>query len=275
MRWTTNSLIALVTVGLLACGGDKPLPQAAFDSTRPSDSITPIVDAPLPDTSRLVAPPQPVAVPRQQPATRLAPKPAPQAVVPAPLATEPSAPPAVEVLPAREPSLGVGTIISTNALDSIHSHLNKVGDPIRVKVATDVADANGKVVIPAGSIVTLQVVRIAEASNRGEKGTLVLSANDVEIHGVTYPVTARASDYSYEMKARAIGVEEVAKTGAGVAAGAILGRIIGGKTGTVVGAVGGGAAGAAVAAKSANRDIIVHAGSSVTLTLRDEFVRKP
>jgi hypothetical protein len=41
-----------------------------------------------------------------------------------------------------------------------------------------------------------------------------------------------------------------------------------------VGAIGGGAAGAAVAAKTANRDIIVHAGSTVTLTLRDEFVRK-
>jgi uncharacterized protein YcfJ len=164
--------------------------------------------------------------------------------------------------------------VATNAIDSIHSHLNKAGDLVRVKVANDVADADGKVVIPAGSVVTLQIVQIAEAWNSGVKGTLVLSANDVDINGVRYPLTARASDYAYQMKARPIGAAEVAKTGIGAAAGAIIGHAIGGKTGTVVGAVGGGAAGAAVASKTANHDIIVHAGSSVTLTLRDEFVRR-
>lgn len=270
MRWTTDSLVALAAAGLMACGGQKQLPQTALDSARPGDSVTPIVDAARPDTSPLVAPPpeQPVAVPRRQPVTR----PIPRATAPAP-SPQPEAP--LPSLPPREPTLAAGTQITTNALDSIHSHLNQVGDPVRVKVATDVIDANGKVVIPAGAIVRLRVVQIGEASNRGEKGTLVLSADDVEINGVTYPVTARASDYAYEMKARPIGAGEVAKTGGGAAIGAIIGHAIGGKTGTVVGAVGGGAAGAAVAAKTANRDIIVHAGSKVTLTLRDDFVRKP
>jgi len=273
MRWTTDSLVALAAAGLLACGGQKQLPQAARDSIRPGDSITPFVDAPRPDTAPLVAPPaQMVAVPRPQPA----PRPAPKAAAPAPTpAPRPEAPPAPPPLPPRVPTLAAGTQVTTNALDSIHSHLNKVGDPIRVKVATDVTDADGKVVIPAGAIVRLRIVQIGEASNRGEKGTLVLSADDVDISGVTYPVTARASDYVYEMKARPIGAGEVAKTGGGAAIGALIGHAIGGKTGTVVGAVGGGAAGAAVAAKTANRDIIVHAGSTVTLTLRDDFVRKP
>ncbi len=273
MRWTSDSLIALAVMGLVACGGERPLPQTAIDSTRPGDSIMPIVDAPRQDTSALVPPPEPAAPPpRRQPAAR----PAPRAAVPAPAPTppQPGAPPAPQPAPARELILAAGTTIATNALDSIHSHLNKVGDPVRVKVATDVTDANGKVVIPSGSVVTLQIVQIAEASNRGEKGTLVLSANDVDIDGVTYPVIARASDYAYEMKARPIGAGEVAKTGIGAVAGALLGHAIGGKTGTVVGAVGGGAAGAAVAAKTANRDIIVHAGSTVTLRLRDQFVRK-
>ncbi len=274
MRWTTDSLIALATVGLLACGGEKPPPQMALDSSRLSDSIIPIVDAPLPDTSALVPPPpEPVATPRPQPTPKPAP---PKAVVAAPpSAAQPAPPPAAEVLPTPVPTLAAGVVIATTTLDSIHSHLNKVGDSIRVRVAADVPDASGKVVIPAGAIVTLHIVQIAEASNRGEKGTLVLSATDVEIDGVSYPVVARASDYAYEMKARPIGAGEVAKTGIGAAAGAIIGHAIGGKTGTVVGAVGGGAAGAAVAAKSANRDIIVHAGNSVTLTLRDAFVRKP
>lgn len=272
MRRTTESLMALAAAGLLACGGQKQLPQTALDSTRPGENITPIADAPRPDTAPLVTPPPPPPVAT----TRLAPKPTPRAAAPAPAsAPRPEAPPAPAPLPPRAPTLAAGTQIATNALDSIHSHLNRVGDPIRVKVATDVTDADGKVVIPVGSIVTLHVVQIGEASNRGEKGTLVLSADEVEINGVTYPVMARASDYAYEMKARPIGAGEVAKTGAGAAIGAIIGHAIGGKTGTVVGAVGGGAAGAAVAAKTANRDIIVHAGSTVTLTLRDDFIRKP
>ena len=273
MRWTAASLLILTTAGLPACGGEKPLPQALGDSTRPGDSLTPIVDAPRPDSSALVAPPRPVTTPR--PAPRPAARPAPRAtaIAPAPL-PQPEPPPVAQPVPVRAPTLVAGTRISTNALDSIHSHLNKVGDPVRVKVVTDVEDANGKVVIPAGSIVKLRIVQIGEAANRGEKGTLVLSADDVEINGATYPVTARASDYAYEMKARPIGAGEVAKTGVGAAAGAIIGHAIGGKTGTVIGAVGGGAAGAAVAAKSANRDIIVHAGNAVTLTLRDDFVRK-
>ena len=98
-----------------------------------------------------------------------------------------------------------------------------------MKVATDVTDANGKVVIPSGSVVTLQIVQIAEASNRGEKGTLVLSANDVDIDGVTYRVIARASDYAYEMKARPIGAGEVAQDRHWCGGLALLGHAIGGK----------------------------------------------
>lgn len=166
-----------------------------------------------------------------------------------------------------------GRSFTTAAVDSVHSEYNKVGDPVRVRVNADVTGDDGRVVIPAGSVVTLTIVSIAQAANRGEKGTLVLSARSVEIGGTSHPITARATDYTYEMKARGIGAGEVAKTGAGAVAGGIIGSVIGGKTATVIGAVGGAAAGGAIAAKSANRDIIVHAGSSVTLTLRDDFSR--
>jgi uncharacterized protein YcfJ len=262
-------LTALATLGLLACGGDKSRTDVALDTSTFRDSLTPIVDAPRQDSVTL--PPPAAPAPATTP-PRATPKPKP---TPRPTTTAPAAPPATVPAPARAPTLVTGTTVAATAIDSIHSHLNKAGDVVRVKVATDVADSNGKVVIPAGAVVKLHVVQIGEAQNRGEKGTLVLSADEVEINGTSYPVTARASDYTYEMKARPVGAGEVAKTGAGAAAGAIVGRIIGGKTGTVVGAVGGGAAGAAIAAKSANRDIIVHAGNSVTLTLRDDFVRKP
>jgi outer membrane lipoprotein SlyB len=67
-----------------------------------------------------------------------------------------------------------------------------------------------------------------------------------------------------------VGTSEAGKVGAGAVIGGIAGRVIGGdKTGTIIGAVVGAAAGAAVATETANRDIVVEAGSTVGITLRE------
>lgn len=257
--------LTILTLAILAAGGcakDKSEAMAARDSMALRDSMVPIADAqPLTATGKTT--PETVYVARKP-----TPKPAPR---PRPPAPSPS--PAPAPAPSRSGVVASGTAVSATAIDSVHSHYNKVGDEVRVRVSNDVTAANGRVVIPAGSVVTLSIVDIGQAKNRGEKGTLVMSARSVEINGRSYPISASASDYTYTMKARNVGVEEVAKTGAGAAAGAIVGRVIGGKTGTIIGAVGGAAAGGAIAAKSANRDIIVHSGNSVTLTLRDDFSR--
>lgn len=259
-------ILSLTLLSVAGCSKDKSAAEAARDSMAAADSLVPIGDAqPLGDTALTPQKPETVYVankPTPKPVVRR-PSPAPS---PAPSPTP--APPA-----ARSGVLSSGSSFTASMVDSVHSHYTKVGDQVRVRVSNDVTGANGRVVIPAGSIVTLAVTDIAQAKNRGEKGTLVMSARSVEINGSSYPISAGATDYAYEMKARNVGVEEVAKTGAGAAAGAIVGRVIGGKTGTVIGAVGGAAAGGAIAAKSANRDIIVHAGNSVTLTLRDDFSR--
>lgn len=260
-----NGKLTIFTLALLAvggCGKEKSEAMAARDSMALQDSLVPMSDVqPLADTGKSTAKPETVFVAR---------KPTPRPVV-RPPASAPS--PAPAPAPARSGSLSSGSSFTASAIDSVHSHYSQVGDQVRVRVSNDVTGANGRVVIPAGSVVTLTIADIGQAKNRGEKGTLVMSARSIEINGSSYPISASATDYVYEMKARNVGVEEVAKTGAGAAAGAIVGRVIGGKTGTIIGAVGGAAAGGAIAAKSANRDIIVHAGNSVTLTLRDDFSR--
>lgn len=266
------TMLATAALAVAACGKEKSL-EANRDTMAAPDTLTPIADAPaLTDTMPRKTPPETVFVskPSSPPVTKPKPKPTTSQPAPSP-APAPAPPPAA---PSRPAALTSGSTFTATAIDSVHSRYTKVGDQFHVRVRNDVTSSEGKVVIPAGSVVTLSVVEIAPAPNRGEKGTLVLSARNVEINGSSYPITARASDYQYEMKARGVGAGEVAKTAGGAAAGAIIGRVIGGKTGTVVGAVGGGAAGAAIAAKSADRDIIVHAGNSVTLTLRDDFTRQ-
>jgi hypothetical protein len=261
-------LATVLSVALAACG--EKTAEGDTAQLNPGDSLVPIADAAPLDTSRPPAAPETVFV-QKAPAVATRPAaPRPTTTTPRPTTPAPTTP---APTPSRSPLLASGTAISAVTIDSVHSQYTRVGDPIRVRVASDVMSSDGKVVIPAGSTITLSVAEIAQADNRGEKGLLTLTGRSIAINGESYPITARATDYEYEMKARGVGATDVARTGAGAAAGAIIGRVIGGKTGTVVGAVGGAAAGAAVAAKSANRDIIVHAGKSMTITLRDEFVR--
>ncbi len=256
----------LLMVGMVACG-DRRNDDLAADSLAPADSLVPIADAsPLTDTTRLDPPAETVYV--APPVTRPAPaRPSPR---PSPA---PSPSPAPAPAPSRGLTVEAGTSIATTAMQEISSDDHKVGDIVNVRVSNDVLGANGRVAIPAGSVISMSIVAIADAENRGERGTLVMSARNVSINGTTYSMNARASDYTYKMSAGKIGAEQVATTGAGAVAGAVIGRVIGGKTGTAVGAVGGAAAGAAVAAKKADRHIVVEAGNSVTLTLREDFGR--
>lgn len=260
-------LATFLALALAACGEKTADGGNAMAGT---DSLVPIADAPLLDTSKPAPPPETVFV--TPPPKTVVVRPAPAPTRPAPSRPTPAPTPA-PASNAASVTLVSGATISTVTLDSIHSEYTRVGDPIRVRISSDVMSSAGKVVIPAGSVITLAVTAIGQANNRGEKGTLSLAGRSVNIDGKSYPITAAATDYEYEMKARGVGATDVARTGAGAAAGAIIGRVIGGKTGTIVGAVGGGAAGAAVAAKSANRDIIVHAGKAMTITLRDDFER--
>jgi hypothetical protein len=270
MQTSTRIMPTLAAALILAaCGGAEAPAPAEEQAT--TDSLVPITDqATLPDTVP-PAPPETVYVEKAPVAAKPAAKPTPKPVAkPSPATPAPTAAPSDRTL-----RLAATTTFSGTAVDSIHSRYNKVGDVVRMRVSADVTDESGKVVIPAGSVVSLAITSIAPAEQKGEKGTLSLAARSVSINGESYPITARASDYEYVMKARGVGGGEVARTAGGAAAGAIIGKVIGGKTGTVVGAVGGAAAGAAIADKEADRDIIVSAGKTITLALRDEFSRQP
>jgi hypothetical protein len=151
--------------------------------------------------------------------------------------------------------------------------VTRAGDLVRVSVANDVVDAQGRVVIPSGAVLTLAVSEIAAAGSKGGAGVLTMSARSVSIGGTDYPISGRATDFEYELRGRGVGTGEVAKTAGGAAAGAIIGRVIGGRRGTVIGAIGGAAAGAAVADATQDRDVVLAAGKPVMITLSDDFSR--
>ena len=250
--------ILAVTV-LAACGGESRDSIAADSLSRdlqlaPADSSAVLGDyaaaAPAKPVAKPVAP-KPKPKPRPQPAPEPEPAPA-----PAPLA------------------LASGTVIPTAVDWEINSKTNKKGEIVTTTVSSDVADSRGRVIIPAGSKVTMTITEIRESENKGDQtGKLTLTPTEVAIGGRSYPLMASAEALDRHLKDRKTNAGDVAKVGAGAAIGALAGRVIGGNTkGAVIGGVIGGAVGTQRAVETQDRDVVVPAGSRVQLTLQGGLI---
>lgn len=171
-------------------------------------------------------------------------------------------------------TLAAGTLIEAAISDSINSRHDKPGKTVTAAVARDVKDRAGRVVIPAGSVVTLTVTELAPAKSKSAAdGKLALQATSVNVKGRIYALDADVDPVAHELKGRGVTAGEVEKVGVGTAIGAIGGRIIGGNTkGAVIGGVVGAGAGTAVAVQTASRDVVVRPGTPVKITLRGTLV---
>jgi hypothetical protein len=190
-------------------------------------------------------------------------------------ATAPAAKPAKPRPAAPSPRmLGAGTLIEAAISDSINSRHDKPGKTVTASVASDVKDRAGRVVIPAGSVVTLTVTALEPAKSKSAAdGKLALQATSVNVRGRIYALDADVDPVAHELKGRGVTAGEVEKVGVGTAIGAIGGRIIGGSSkGAVIGGVVGAGAGTAVAVQTASRDVIVRPGTTIRITLRGTLV---
>ena len=276
-------LAALSLLAVAACGrGDKREVASADSLSRdlqlaPVDTSATLNDRPSADTAMAATPapaPEPApapkpAAPKPAPKPKPTPKPAPKPAAPAPAATPTPAP-----APAAPAALASGSTFSAATDAEIRSHKNKVGDEVTATVGADVKDASGRVVIPAGSKVTLQVTAIKESENKGDTtGTLTLKPTSISINGQTRDLPASLSGVKTELQGRGTNGGDIAKVGVGTAAGAIVGRVIGGSTkGAIIGGVIGGAVGTQRAVETKDRDVVVPAGTKVVFTLTDKMV---
>jgi hypothetical protein len=269
-------LAALTLLALAACGrGDKSEMASADSANRdlqlaPVDTTAELNDRPSADTAT-VATATPAPAPAEaKPAPKPKPKPAAPAPAPTPAAAAPTAP-----APAPAPSsLAAGTSFSATTDAEIRSNKNKVGDQVTATVAKDIKDAAGRVVIPAGSQVTLQVTAIKESENKGDTtGTLTLKPTTIAINGVSKPLPASISGVSTKLEGRKTNAGDIAKVGVGTGVGAVVGRVIGGSTkGAIIGGIIGGAVGTQRAVETKDRDVVVPQGTTVTLTLDDKLL---
>src|SRR4051794_30837855 len=279
MFWTRTA-IGLTLVGLVACSrGEKKETAATSDSLQrdlqlaPADTSRPLADRPA-DTATTPPPaardtaPKHVSKPKAKPAPK--PKPKPKAAEAPPAHANAPAAPAAEPKPAgidtaSKPAparLDVGSNIPATMVDSINSRSNKPGDKVTAKVANDVRDAAGRVVIPAGSTVTLTIAEIRPSPNKSDNtGTLKLEPTTITVDGKSYPIAASVDSVDSKLVGRATNINDAAKVGAGTGIGAIAGKILGGGTGAVIGGVIGGAVGTQRAVETKDRDVEVTPGS--------------
>jgi hypothetical protein len=195
------------------------------------------------------------------------------AAAPAHAAPKPKPRPKAPAAPSPR-TLAAGTLIEAAMSDSINSRHDKPGKTVAARVAYDVKDRAGHVVIPAGSLVKLTVTALAPAENKSSKdGKLDFEVNSVNVNGRVYALDAEVDPVEHVLKGRGVTGGDVAKVGAGTAIGAIGGRLIGGNTkGAVIGGLVGAGAGTAVAVQTADRDVVVRPGAAVRITLRGTLV---
>jgi len=248
----------LCLLSLAACGGKDKGNQATADSLSRDLAMTPTDSSmPMKDTA---------ATPAQTP----------PAAAPAPAAATPKPKPAAQApKPKPAPSLAAGTTFSASANDSVSSRKTQSGALMQATVGEAVAAADGRTVIPAGSVVTIRLDQFKSASKKGGKETFSASLVSVEINGTSYPISGTVDHLDYTLKGRGVTAGTAAKVGGGAAAGALLGKAIGGNaTGAIVGGVVGAAGGAAVANETGDQDITVLPGAKVTMTVNAEFTAK-
>jgi hypothetical protein len=249
--------LAILTLALLAaCGGDRGASMAADSLSRDLQRLPVDSSATFSDQAAATPVPAPAAPVAAKPKAKPKPKPKP-APAPAPRA------------------LDAGTVVATTVDREITSKTDKPGATVTGTVASDVMDAAGRVVIPAGSKVTLTITEIHESENKGDKtGKLTLTPTAVEIAGERHALDGSAVALERTLRDRKTNAGDVAKVGAGTAIGAIAGRVIGGNTkGAVIGGIIGGAVGTQRAIETQDRDVVVPASSRVEVTLGSTFTR--
>jgi hypothetical protein len=272
----TQALTLTVLTLFVACTGRDRTDTAQADSLgrdlelAPADSTATLNDQPA-----VQAPAQsPAAQPTTSTPPRQNPRPAtpkPQNPTPDPVVNDPT--------PARPPvasaplTLPAGTAISASATDSITSQRNKVGETVTARISEDIRDQNGRVIIPAGSTAQFTITALAPAENKNAThGTINLQLASITVRGREYPIGGSSTSVEHTLRGRGVTTGDAAKVGAGAAAGAIAGRILGGKKGTVIGGVVGAAVGTGVAVETADRDVVVAPGATISFSINQELV---
>lgn len=149
----------------------------------------------------------------------------------------------VHPAPLPRGEIGAGTLIRVRLRNELSSNFSEVGQPFESRVATDVLQ-DGKIVIPAGSMVTGKVAGVSRG-HLGGHGTLLLRPDAVTLPGgqrflLRASVSATPGSHTRVDPEGGIAPSSRVKVdaieyGGGVGAGLIAGAALGGPAGALAG----------------------------------------
>jgi hypothetical protein len=156
---------------------------------------------------------------------------------PPPPAPDPAKAPA----PVNVPANTILNVALTQAIDVDAAQAGMtfkalLDDPIMIE---------GRVIVPRGTAVTLQAVKVEQAGKAKGADKITLKANSFSFGGRKYEIVST----SVEKKGAGEGKKTTRKVAGGAGLGAVIGGIAGGGSGAAIGAAVGGAAGAVVASQ--------------------------
>lgn len=174
-----------------------------------------------------------------------------------PATTAPTGP--VQVDTSEPGVVPVGQELDVRLQTPLSSETSTVEQRFEATTVVDVMQ-NGRVLIPAGSIVRGVVADVKRPGRIDRQGSLTLSFDQIEVRGRMHQIRGLATQVFESGGIR----EEAGTAGAGAGVGAVVGGIFGGWSGALLGAVIG-AGGAIVATEG--KDIHLPAGSIIRVRM--------
>jgi hypothetical protein len=159
-------------------------------------------------------------------------------------------------------TLPAGTALPLELTTAVSTETATVEMPVSARLRRAVT-VDGATVLPAGAIVTGEVIDVDRPGRVQGRARLGLRFTSVTVGGVREDL--RTNPVMFEGDATK--GEDATKVGAGAGIGAIVGGIIGGGDGAAKGAAIGGAAGTGAVLATRGRDVQLPAGSDIDATL--------
>jgi hypothetical protein len=275
--WIVATL--LCTALVVGCSDTTPENAQNFDQTafaapadataQPLTESAPVVQGPSSAQDRSAA-----VAPRETVATRPAASPRPAPAARAPQAASyaaPAAPPAPAAPRFREVTAPANTSLALELMTALSSETAEVETPVRARLRESIM-ADGYTVLPAGAMLSGNVIDVARAGRVQGRSRLVFRFTEVEVEGGREEL--RTNPITFEGEATK--GEDATKIGAGAVGGAIIGGILGGGSGAAKGAAIGGAAGTGVVLATRGREVTLASGADISTTLATPyFVQVP
>ncbi|HYZ87187.1 MAG TPA: hypothetical protein VE621_22410 [Bryobacteraceae bacterium] len=160
---------------------------------------------------------------------------------------------------------GAELVIRANEPIEVNTQRDVAGRTFSAQIARDIVDADGRVIVPAGSPAELRVVN-SSTGGAGGSPNLELTVSSITVNGRRYEIEAAPEKAS---SGTGIGANRRTATmvGGGAVLGTLIGAVAGGGTGAAVGAAAGAAAGGAAQVLTRGKEVRVPAETVMTFRL--------